>query len=216
MRWQKESDVPEADNGKLEQEDFFSLLTTQLANQDPTKPVENDQMIAQMTSFSMAEGINDLNSKFESLTAAMTSNQALQASSFIGQRVKVASEKMNMEGEGTYQGSVAASSSVQNLTVTLYDKAGQVVDSVALGTHSEGAIPFEFNGKDFNGNVLPAGNYTVKAAGMMGGEHQELPVATYAHVESVSLGANQSIQGLNLKGLGMVSLGDVLEVADSV
>ena len=125
MRWQKESEVPEADNGKLEQEDFFSLLTTQLANQDPTKPVENDQMIAQMTSFSMAEGINDLNSKFESLTAAMTSNQALQASSFIGQRVKVASEKINMEGEGTYQGSVAASSSVQNLTVTLYDKAGQ-------------------------------------------------------------------------------------------
>jgi flagellar basal-body rod modification protein FlgD len=214
MRWQQETGVPDADDGQLDQADFFSLLTTQLANQDPTKPVENDQMIAQMTSFTMAEGINDLNSKFDNLTSAMTSNQALQASSFIGQKVLIPSEVVHVDGEGSYSGTISASSSVQNLTVTLYDKAGQIVDSVALGTHSEGAIAFEFDGKDFEGNVLPTGEYLVKASGNMGGEFQELPIATRAHVESVSI-SNGQILGLNLKGLGLVTLSDVYEIGES-
>lgn len=58
MKWKKEDDARYADpdeRSKLEQEDFFKLLTEQLNMQDPSKPVENDQMIAQMTSFTMAE-----------------------------------------------------------------------------------------------------------------------------------------------------------------
>jgi len=42
---------------QLNQEDFFSLLSQQLAYQDPFKPVDNSEMIAQMASFTTAEGI---------------------------------------------------------------------------------------------------------------------------------------------------------------
>ena len=47
---------PNETTGKqdLKQEDFLSLLTKQLAQQDPFKPVSNDQMIAQMASFATA------------------------------------------------------------------------------------------------------------------------------------------------------------------
>ena len=53
LYWQEET-VPVVDGTEqqLSQEDFFAMLTEQLANQDPTKPVDNDQMVAQMTSFS--------------------------------------------------------------------------------------------------------------------------------------------------------------------
>ena len=66
--------------GALTQADFFALLTQQLAFQDPTKPVENDQMIAQMTNFTMADGISSLNTNFKEFASGMDSNQALQAS----------------------------------------------------------------------------------------------------------------------------------------
>ena len=50
LYWQPESvEVSDGSNQTLTQEDFFALLTEQLANQDPTKPVDNDQMVAQMT-----------------------------------------------------------------------------------------------------------------------------------------------------------------------
>ena len=73
----------------LKQEDFLSLLTKQLAQQDPFKPVSNDQMIAQMASFATVDGIGKMNHQFDTLNASMTSNQALQASSLVGRDVLV-------------------------------------------------------------------------------------------------------------------------------
>ncbi|MBE4318815.1 flagellar biosynthesis protein FlgD, partial [Vibrio parahaemolyticus] len=72
----------------LKQEDFLSLLTKQLSQQDPFKPVSNDQMIAQMASLTV-DGIGKMNTQFESLNSSMTSNQALQASSLVGRDVLV-------------------------------------------------------------------------------------------------------------------------------
>ncbi len=45
--------IDDGSNQRLSQEDFFAILTEQLANQDPTKPVDNDQMVSQMTSFTI-------------------------------------------------------------------------------------------------------------------------------------------------------------------
>ena len=101
LYWQPESTaVEDNSNQTLSQEDFFSLLTEQLANQDPTKPVDNDQMVAQMTSFTMADGIEQLNSKFSDFATSMTSNQALQASSLIGQQVLLQGDIGYVASEG--------------------------------------------------------------------------------------------------------------------
>ncbi len=53
----------------LGQEDFFSLLATQLANQDPLSPMENTEYIAQMASFSTLESMSTLASSFSAFSA---------------------------------------------------------------------------------------------------------------------------------------------------
>jgi len=45
---------------------------------------------------------------------------------------------------------------------------------------------------DANGERLPKGNYTLKTTGMVNGKGDELITASYAHVESVSLGGGQA------------------------
>ncbi|HER20124.1 MAG TPA: hypothetical protein ENO14_03660, partial [Chromatiales bacterium] len=40
----------------LDQTDFLKLLTTQMQNQDPMKPMDNTQFVAQMAQFSSLEG----------------------------------------------------------------------------------------------------------------------------------------------------------------
>src|SRR3546814_3631765 len=45
----------------LDQGDFLKLLTTQLKNQDPLKPVENEAFVAQMAQFSSLSGITEMN-----------------------------------------------------------------------------------------------------------------------------------------------------------
>ena len=61
LYWQEEKvKVSDGSEQNLSQEDFFALLTEQLSNQDPTKPVDNDQMVSQMTQFTTADGIAKL------------------------------------------------------------------------------------------------------------------------------------------------------------
>ena len=138
LYWQEET-VPVVDGTEqqLSQEDFFAMLTEQLANQDPTKPVDNDQMVAQMTSFTMADGISQLNDKFESFAASMTSNQALQASSLIGQNVLVQGNVGHMSSDAAgVSGVVVNEQSVQNMTITVENQYGEVIRTIDAGTQS--------------------------------------------------------------------------------
>lgn len=214
LYWQKET-TPVADdsNQRLSQEDFFSLLTEQLANQDPTKPVDNDQMVAQMTSFTMADGIEQLNTKFENFATSMTSNQALQASSLIGQSVLVPGNIGNMSTEGQgISGVVVNESTTQNLEITIQNQIGEVVKVIDAGTQPAGNIQFSWDGTDQSGNPMPAGNYVVKAQGEINGEGVSLPTAINRHVDSVSLaGSSQGII-LNLDGDVSIELTDVIQI----
>ena len=73
----------------LDQADFLALMSAQLKNQDPTKPVDNSEYVAQMAQFSTVNGIASMNSaiaqsnttlatiaaKLDSLIAASTPQQ---------------------------------------------------------------------------------------------------------------------------------------------
>ena len=202
LYWQEET-VPVVDGTEqqLSQEDFFAMLTEQLANQDPTKPVDNDQMVAQMTSFTMADGISQLNDKFESFAASMTSNQALQASSLIGQNVLVQGNVGHMSSDAAgVSGVVVNEQSVQNMTITVENQYGEVIKTIDAGTQAAGNIQFEWDGKDTQGNDMPAGDYVISATGELNGEGVQLNTAINRHVGSVSLAGSGQGVILNLDG----------------
>ncbi|MGB5804919.1 MAG: flagellar hook assembly protein FlgD [Vibrio anguillarum] len=197
----------------LKQEDFLSLLTKQLAQQDPFKPVSNDQMIAQMASFATVDGIGKMNTQFESLNSSMTSNQALQASSLVGRDVLVpGAAGIKKEGAGM-AAMVKLPQSLENLFVRIENEAGQFVRTFDVGAKSAGDNRVEWDGNDQNGNPLPGGKYQVKASGLLDGESKEFAVSTYANVNSVLLGKGDGNVLLNLAGFtSPVKLAEVLEV----
>jgi flagellar basal-body rod modification protein FlgD len=51
----------------LDQGDFLRLLTAQLQNQDPTKPVDNFQYVQQMAMFAQIEGGSATNTKLDAV-----------------------------------------------------------------------------------------------------------------------------------------------------
>ena len=214
LYWQPETtQVSDGSNQTLTQEDFFSLLTEQLANQDPTKPVDNDQMVSQMTSFTMADGIEQLNSKFSDFATSMTSNQALQASSLIGQQVLLQGDigYVSSEGQGI-TGVVIAEQSVQGLEITIENEIGEVIKTINAGTQTSGNIEFNWDATDASGNTMPVGNYVVRAQGDVGGESIILPTAINRQVDSVSLAASSQGIILNLNGNVSVTLKDVIQI----
>ncbi|ANS84762.1 flagellar hook assembly protein FlgD [Vibrio scophthalmi] len=211
----QEQKKPEGTTGKqdLKQEDFLSLLTKQLAQQDPFKPVGNDQMIAQMASFATVDGIGKMNNQFDTLNASMTSNQALQASTLVGRDVLVPGAAGLKQDGKSMAAMVKLPQSVDNMFVRVENEMGQLVRTFEVGAKPAGDNRVVWDGKDENGNPLPAGKYNVKASGLLEGESKEFEVSTYANVNSVLLGKGDGNVLLNLAGFeSPVRLAEVLEV----
>lgn len=65
----------------LGQADFIRLMTTQMKMQDPTDPVDNKEMIAQMAQFSSLSGIENVNSTLKAISAQLDRVLSTQAAS---------------------------------------------------------------------------------------------------------------------------------------
>lgn len=59
------------------QEDFLKILLTQLNYQDPLKPLDNQEFLAQMAQFSSLEQTRTLNDKIDTLLAIQSSAQSV-------------------------------------------------------------------------------------------------------------------------------------------
>jgi flagellar basal-body rod modification protein FlgD len=73
-------------NAGLSQQDFLKVLTTQLQFQDPLKPMDNDQFLAQMAQFSTLGLQQEQNDATNSL---LTIQAASQTVGLIGKSVQV-------------------------------------------------------------------------------------------------------------------------------
>jgi len=201
---------------QLNQEDFFSLLSQQLAYQDPFKPVDNSEMIAQMASFTTAEGITKMGSEFGGMSDILTSSQALQASSLVGKKVLTPGNQVYLADTGNTSGSIESKIGASNVMVNVQDANGSVVRTINLGDISPGTQRFAWDGLDSQGERAKAGQYTLQASGLVNGKGEDLKTESYAHVESVSLGGGQTGVSLNLQGLGGIKLSDAIEIAENI
>ncbi|KKA44459.1 MULTISPECIES: flagellar hook assembly protein FlgD [Salinivibrio] len=200
----------------LKQEDFLSLLTKQLSQQDPFKPVDNDKMISQMASFATVEGIGKMNNQFDTFNESITSNQALQASSLVGRDVLVPGST-GVKGEtGGVAGMVKLPRALDNVSVRVENEQGQLLRTFSMGAKPPGDHRVEWDGLDDNGNPMPEGTYKLKVSGLVDGQTQEFDVSTYANVNSVLLGNGDGNVMLNLAGFSSpFKLAEVLEVGNA-
>jgi flagellar basal-body rod modification protein FlgD len=58
-------------------QDFLKILTAQLNNQDPLKPVDNQEFVAQIAQFATLEQSRQLNVKIDSLLSVQSSTQSI-------------------------------------------------------------------------------------------------------------------------------------------
>ncbi|MFZ6778063.1 flagellar hook assembly protein FlgD [Undibacterium sp. Ji83W] len=105
-------------------QDFLKILLTQLNYQDPMKPMDNQQFMAQMAQFTTLQQTQQLNTNIEHLI----NNQAsLQSVGLIGRTVDIATQT------GTLTGVVAGLSlSGDSPMLTLTTTSGLKIDNIGL------------------------------------------------------------------------------------
>lgn len=197
---------------ELGQADFLRLLTEQLKNQDPLKPLASNEFLGQLAQFSSVQGIQSLNASFSALAAAVEGDQALKAAALVGQTVRVESENFELGAEGSIAGAVEVPMAGR-VTLEILDASGAVVHRMETEAHGPGSHEFEWDGRGADGARLPPGAYRIAARVSAGARTEALTPLLDARVDSVSL--TQSGLLLNLAGVGPVPLSAVQRIGAS-
>lgn len=71
----------------LGKDDFLKLLMTQLQNQDPSKPMEDTDFIAQMAQFSSLEQMTNMTSTFGEFVKQQQQSQMIAYNQFVGKEI---------------------------------------------------------------------------------------------------------------------------------
>lgn len=106
-------------------EDFLKILLTQLTYQDPLKPMDNQEFMAQMAQFTALEQSQQVNEKISLLVA---NQAALQSIGLIGRAVDLTTAEGNK-----LSGTVSALSlSGESPSITVTTSAGATLAGVSL------------------------------------------------------------------------------------
>lgn len=184
-------------NSTLGKDAFLKILMTQLQNQDPTKPMDDSQFIAQMAQFSSLEQMTNLTTAFQEFAAVQEQSQMIEFSNFVGKDVKwheVTDEKDDKgnpiinEGTGTITGIKFVGGSVE---FTLADgkviSPGNISEVLSDSSSSNSNSLVEASmliGKTVS--YIPVKPETDNTETEATEEETEKPTETTATVESVS------------------------------
>lgn len=206
------SAVEKSKSDSLGQADFLLLMTTQLQNQDPLKPMDNAQMVSQLAQMSTVQGIETLNTTVNGFSNSMTNDQILKGSALVGHSVLVPSSQWALEGDGNGASGLIAASQAGRLEVTITDANGSVVRTINTQATSAGELPFHWDGTNAEGQQMAAGKYNLSARFTnSNGDASDVQTYIQAPVESVTIGSDGLY--LNLKNLGAAPLEQVLRVS---
>lgn len=137
----------------LTENDFLTLLTTQLQHQDPLNPQNPSDFAAELAQFSTASGVANLSSAFGA-------GAAMQAAGLVGKNVAVSGNALVLGSSGSAAGAFNLSSAAKDVAVTIANAAGNVVATVDLGPLGAGNQNFTWDGKAADGSTLPTGSYS--------------------------------------------------------
>ena len=193
---------------EMGKQDFLTLFTAQLKNQDPLDPVKNEAFVAQLAQFSQLEALTNMQTSMDNLVKGMTSQQLNTSASLIGHKVPVADGLAPLQQGGSLDASIDLPNGASGVTLTVQDSMGRTVQQLIGGAQNPGTAKLNWDGLDAMGNPAPTGYYKLTATAVVNGKTTAVPVNTMATVQSISVASDGSLN-LELEGGKSVPYKDV-------
>ena len=198
---------------EMGQNQFLTLFTTQLKNQNPLDPMKNEALVAQLAQFSQLEATTAMKNSLDSMVSSMKSDRMLAGSSLIGRKVAVPDGPATLLGGQPVTGSVDLPTGADGVKFEVYNDKGQLVRSQILGAQTTGTMNLSWDGLDDNGQAMADGNYRFKVTASSNGVTSTPTVNTLSTVRSVSsAGTADDAWLLGVDGGKTISLSDVKRI----
>lgn len=145
---------------ELDENTFLRLFITQLENQDPLNPTENEEFVAQLAQFSSLEQATQTTSLLEELLAQGTDRGRFDAVELIGHEVLATGNTFAIEDDGVVgKLEYHLAGNISTGTVTISDLTGKEVRTLSLDVQGSGQHTLEWDGLDNEGETVPPGAY---------------------------------------------------------
>ena len=206
----------EKSNDELTQADFIELLVAQIKNQDPTEPMDSSEFMSQLTQSSVVNGLDELQTSFDSLSTKLTSDQSLQAAGLVGKSALLPGGEGLLTTGNSISGQISLAKPTSEVTINIFNSRGEQVRTLPLGANGAGDMLFKWDGFKDDGSVAAPGNYLVTADALIDGNQQAIEVSLESRIDSISI--NQNLDGssggtlLNLASGQSVSLNDIKQI----
>ncbi|EGT5701173.1 flagellar hook assembly protein FlgD [Cronobacter sakazakii] len=192
------------------QSSFLTLLVAQLKNQDPTNPMQNNELTTQLAQISTVSGIEKLNTTLGSISGQIDNSQSLAASALIGHGVMIPGSTILTGKETTTPFGVELQQAADKVTATVTDKSGKVVRTIEIGALSAGVHTFSWDGTMSDGTKAPDGSYNVSIAASNGGTQLVAQPLNFALVNGITRSNGASL--LDLGTYGTTTLDQVRQI----
>ena len=198
-------------NMQISQAGFLRLISTQMSNQDPLNPSDPTQFLAQVEGLSEVSSLQSLQSTMSGLASGLQASQVLSGTALLGHSVLAPGSSAALASGGALSGAVVAPTGSNQLTVSVTDANGALVDSFNVAPQASGYTPFTWNGTSSSGAAAPAGQYSIAVNAAVGSSYETVAPLLYSKVTSVTMDpATQTLQ-INTPN-GTVPLSSVVNI----
>lgn len=144
---------------------FLKLLTAQMRNQDPLKPMDSTEFVAQLASFSTVEQQIETNHKLTELLGVFSNRSTTNLTDWLGKEVR-------REGSANFNGQaveieVPANTNADSARLVIRNDSNEIVYSMPIDTSARSIL---WDGATLDSNIAPVGQYSFDVESYSGDE----------------------------------------------
>ncbi|MGD9649337.1 MAG: flagellar hook assembly protein FlgD [Dongiaceae bacterium] len=141
---------------------FLFLLTTQLQNQDPLQPMDTAEFTNQLVQYANVEQAISTNQNLETLISLQSDTATINSLGFLGKSVEVLGDMINL-ADGQSRFAYTMENAASEVRINIRSEDGRtIVRTLTDNPTAAGRHEITWDGKDANGNDLPAGTYKIE------------------------------------------------------
>jgi len=192
---------------------FLKLFTTQLKNQNPLDPMNNEAFVSQLAQFSQLEATTNMSDSLNQLVNTLKGSSLTTSAALIGHQVAVPGAPAVLSGGNPVSAVLDLPSGADSVVVTVNGPDGTKVRTLTLSSQPVGLANVTWDGRDDKGDALPNGNYTMTAMVKNAGQQTNGKIGPLTTVKSVSTSSSSSDPVLGVDGGANVNFSSIMQVA---
>ena len=188
---------------------FLTLFTTQLKNQNPLDPMDNEAFVSQLAQFSSLEAMTGVRTSVDAMAADSKSEKFLLGSSLLGKKIERVGNLATLVAGGEISPNANLAESADSAVFTIFDAAtDELVYTENFENLPAGNVDLTWNGQNQEGDEMAAGQYKFEFIVDRGGVLTTLPLINKQVITAVSW--DQTLEELKVE----MEDGSVLSMAE--